>query len=80
MKIPRTAIPYRQAIAWLANNDDTEFVENGGPVSVTACLVADIYRRPEEDVVADLRKYLVKGGMITDPIIGKRSQAEALGL
>jgi hypothetical protein len=64
---PRTAIPYRQAISWLAFLDDTEFVENGDPISITACLVADIYRRTEEEVVADLRKYLVKGGMIDEP-------------
>lgn len=55
MSRPRPA-SYREAIYWIAENDDTEWVRDGGPESVTAALVADIYRRSVDEVAADLRR------------------------
>lgn len=51
---------YRQAITWIAQNDDTEWVNDApyvGP-SVTASLVADLFGKTDEQVVADLRRAL----------------------
>jgi hypothetical protein len=49
---------YREAIEWIALNDDTEWLnaEYGSP-SVTACLVADLFGVTTERVTADLRRY-----------------------
>lgn len=57
---PRTrrAGSYKDAIAWIAYNDDTLWLddeENGSP-SVTLCLVADVFGRTIEEAEADLRK------------------------
>ena len=56
---------YRDAIAWLATEDDTtwldqELTDGADEVSpsVAACLVADVFRRPVEVVIADLRSLL----------------------
>lgn len=54
MVLRRTAIPYKDALAWVIDNDDTEWLDENDPISVTACLVADIYGRTEEEVRADL--------------------------
>lgn len=57
MTVRRNAIPYREAIAWLLHNDDTEWIHDREPIpSVTASLVADIYGRDTGQVVADLRR------------------------
>lgn len=53
----RVAISYKNAIQWLVNNDDTEFLRDDEPqLSVSASLVADIYGRGDSEVIADLRK------------------------
>jgi len=52
---PRQA-SYREAIRWIVENDDIEWLDNGDPESVTAVLVADLYRRSVEEVTADLRR------------------------
>jgi hypothetical protein len=51
---------YKEAIAWMALNDDTEWAENGDPQSVTAALVADIFGKDDEKVRTDLCKMLKK--------------------
>lgn len=52
----RTAIPYKAAIQWMVDNDDTYWAKDDEPIiSVTACLIADIYGRTNEEVIADLR-------------------------
>ncbi len=48
---------YRAAILWMIHNDDTTFVEDPEyAISVTAAIVADIYDRTNEEVIADLRR------------------------
>lgn len=62
----RRTMGYREAVRWLAYNDDTEWATQGlepdGPTetipSVTAVLVADIYGRSEREVLRDLRRAL----------------------
>lgn len=55
----RTAIPYADAVRWMVLNDDTHWARDEEPIiSVTACLVADIYARTNEEVIADLRRAL----------------------
>lgn len=55
MKAPRRgAIPYRDALKWLLDNDDTEFLDLGGPLSVAASFAADIYQRSDDQLMADL--------------------------
>lgn len=52
---------YRDAIGWMAWEDDTEWLSDGvGAISVTACLVADIFDVPREKVEVDLRKAVAK--------------------
>ena len=50
----------KTAIAWIADNDDTEWVNgegaNGSP-SVTAALVADLFGTDEEHVRRAIRNY-----------------------
>lgn len=61
MKFRRSALPYLYAVRWVANNDDTEFLNDEDPVpSVTVCFLADIYQRTVDDVMVDLRKELAK--------------------
>lgn len=54
----RTALPYRDALRWILDNDDTEWLDPEEGVasssSVTASLVADIYGRTDDEVRADL--------------------------
>jgi hypothetical protein len=53
----RAAAPYMEALAWIVLNDDTEWLDDeNGSLSVSAALVADIYRRTDEEVTADLLK------------------------
>ena len=50
---------YRDAIDWITQNDDTEWLHDEGDdliPSVTACLVADVFGRTAEEVTTDLRK------------------------
>ena len=53
----RTPASYQQALEWIVLNDDTEWLEseNEPIISVTASLVADLYGRTEEEIIADLR-------------------------
>jgi hypothetical protein len=48
---------YKNAIYWIAANDDTEWLddENSG-ISVTAALVADLFNKTNEQVTEDIRK------------------------
>lgn len=49
--MPRRARPYayRDALQWLIDNDDNEWLRDDDPIiSVTASLVADIYGRSQE--------------------------------
>lgn len=48
---------YRQAILWLAHNDDCEWTIVGDhePISITAYLVADLFDVAAERVRRDLR-------------------------
>jgi hypothetical protein len=52
---------YPRAIAWIAYNDDTAWLDddNGSP-SVTLCLVADLFERTTEQATADLRAELAR--------------------
>lgn len=50
---------YRQAIKWMARNDDTEWVLDE-PLSVTAALIADLFGKTDEQVRCDLIKALEK--------------------
>ena len=48
---------YKQAIDWILNNDDTDWVNNNPDLpSVTACLVADLFGKTDEQVLDSLRK------------------------
>lgn len=48
---------YRAAVAWIVDNDDTEFLDEGDPASVTAVFLADLFGFDVDRVVADLRRY-----------------------
>lgn len=50
---------YRDALAWLANNDDCYWLADGmEAASVSACLVADMFGHDDDKVRADLRRTL----------------------
>jgi hypothetical protein len=52
---------YREAIYWLAHNDDTEWVYDAEPIaSVTACIVADLFGVPTDKVYNDVKRELEK--------------------
>ncbi len=52
---------YREAVEWIARNDDTEWLnEVPQHASVTACLVADLFGVDEGRVFKDLRRALIK--------------------
>lgn len=52
------AASYRKAIQWIVDNDDTEWLDEVPQIlSVTASLVADIFDKSEDRVIADLLKY-----------------------
>lgn len=51
------AIPYKQALRWIIDNDDTDWLGSRQDFpSVTAHLVADIYDKDIEEVAKDLIK------------------------
>lgn len=53
---------YMSAIRWIADNDDTDWLDDdSGSPSVTLCLVADVFSRTVEDATADLRKLIERG-------------------
>jgi hypothetical protein len=51
---------YRDAIDWIALNDDTDFLDDTevDALSVTASMVADLWGKDEKTVKADLRRAL----------------------
>lgn len=52
---------YRDAIDWIAEMDDTEFLQDDDScISVTACLVRDLWDKSEEQVRADLVKAVAR--------------------
>jgi hypothetical protein len=52
---------YRDAIFWLANNDDCYWLEDEhGSPSVSTCCVADMFEVPVEKVTRDLRREIAK--------------------
>lgn len=60
---------YRDAIEWIAHNDDTEWAENDpdeacGTTSVTAALVADLFGKDDQQVRKDVRAALKRAGLL----------------
>lgn len=51
---------YKDAIAWIAREDDTDWIEEGAGLSVTASMVADLFGKPDEQVEADIKEALRK--------------------
>lgn len=54
---------YQDAINWIADNDDTEFVRDAETssdylLSVTATLVRDLWDKTDDEILRDLRKAL----------------------
>ncbi len=48
---------YRDAVRWIALNDDTSWLADEAPIiSVTACLVADLFDVDQERLIDDLRR------------------------
>jgi len=61
MRDARRVGSYMSAIRWIADNDDTDWLDDdSGSPSVTLCLVADVFSRTVEDATADLRKQIEK--------------------
>jgi hypothetical protein len=54
---------YADAIFWITANDDTEFLDDpSGSLSVTACLVADLFQKDDKQVRSDLIRERTKQG------------------
>lgn len=55
---------YKDAIEWIAGNDDCYWIgdrDAHGPImSVTACMVRDLWNKPEVQVIKDIKKSLIK--------------------
>ena len=60
---------YQDAISWIVENDDTDFLKEetgtgSGRLSLTACMVADLFGKSDKQVRTDLieaeRKYRKK--------------------
>lgn len=48
---------YTDAIFWIVANDDTDFVDDpNGSISVTASFAADMFRKTDKQVIADIIK------------------------
>jgi hypothetical protein len=48
---------YFATLDWVVRNDDTNFLDDDEPIpSVTICLIADIFDKEIEDVIAALRR------------------------
>lgn len=46
---------YREAIRWIAANDDTDDLMNGHDANpVTVCLVSDLFGKPDAEVANDV--------------------------
>lgn len=65
---------YRDAIAWLVGNDDSDWAQHsdedyragvgGSNLAVTACLVADLFGVDHDRIRADVRAGLRKAGRL----------------
>lgn len=54
-------VGYREALSWVAENDDTGFLDDEDPglfMSVTTCMIRDLYGKTDQQVINDLRKVL----------------------
>ena len=50
---------YQDAIKWIVDNDDTEWVsDDSATESVTAALVADLFNKTDEKIRADIKDAL----------------------
>jgi hypothetical protein len=51
---------YREAVEWLAGNDDCNWLIPGEPggISVAAALVRDLFDMPDEKLKTDIRRAL----------------------
>lgn len=59
----------KDAIDWIVDNDDTEWVHYSDPIpSVTACLVADLFDKDIEEITARIRKGLAKQSRFSLPL------------
>jgi hypothetical protein len=59
---------YREAIEWIACNDDNEWLHDKEPIiSVTAAMVADLYDVDHSRLFADLRRKLAAMGRGPQP-------------
>jgi hypothetical protein len=57
----RAPLGYRAALQWMLDNDDVYFLDDDDPaISVTGAIVADIYDRTNDEVIADLRRMRAK--------------------
>jgi hypothetical protein len=55
---------YREALFWIVANDDTEFLDDGpdSSLSVTASFAADMFKKDDKKVRADLVKERARQG------------------
>lgn len=61
---------YRDAVQWLAYNDDTQWLNDSDPIeSVSTALVADLFGVSVERVTADLRRAVARVAEV-DRILG----------
>lgn len=59
---------YKIAIEWLVFNDDNYWTEKvGSSASVTACFIADLFKKSDEEVRADLIKALKRHNRWSGP-------------
>jgi hypothetical protein len=66
---------YRDAIDWIALNDDTEWLDDEhGAFSVTLALVADLFGKSMDEATADLRKACRRRESITAAETGRTSE------
>ncbi len=63
---------YRDALEWIAREDDTDWVgQDGACLSVTASLVADLFHKTDEQVTKDLRKLIAKQRVYIESVINE---------
>lgn len=54
-------VSYRAAVAWIAEIDDTTWLDDEGPIlSVTASMVAYLFDKTDGQIIGDLRRALKK--------------------
>lgn len=47
---------YKDALQWLIDNEDLEFLDNGDPISISTSMTAHLFGRTDEEVITDLKK------------------------